>query len=315
MAPSRLTAFAVATNQVSLSWSNLLSNTNLSFLVQRGTGSGNYSNVALVANGLSYLDRDLASGTQYSYRIKAINYSGESALSSETNVTTLSSGVAIPLLSLKLWLKADCGHGSGPVHCWVDQTTNNNSLRYDPVTAFPAPLWAGFNTNGHPVIAFWSSNALIVPPFLAHATQAEAMLVVRSFGRTDTNWASLWWLSSDSVGSRYPYTGGFVWDNFGRSGGVAAFDSGLGTLANLHLYNPMAKSNEWSAAFNNGTRFVTGNTLSFPTAKGYLGRGASSPVEYLRGEVAEWMVFNRELSQAEREAIKTNYFNKRFNLW
>lgn len=313
--PSQLAAFAVSTNQISLTWSNNLGNTNTTFLVQRAVPGGVFSNVALLRNILSFLDTDLNTGTTYSYRIKALNCSGDSALSVVTNVTTLSSGLSFPLASLKLWVKADGGHGAGAVNCWADQTTNNNSLFFDSSKFPAAPLWGGFTTNGHPVVAFWSSNALLVPPLLASASQGEVMIVLRSFGRTDTNWASLWWMSADSVGSRYPFTNGYVWDNFGRYGGVAEFDSGLGTLANLHLFNPMAKSGEWSAAFNNGSRVTKGNTLSFPTDAGYLGRGASVPVEYLRGEVAEWMIFNRELNQAERDALKTNYFNKRYNLW
>jgi len=317
--PSRFAAFAVSTNQVLLTWSNALSNTNVSYLIQRSTTGGCYADVALVPNGLSYLDRDLAAGTPYFYRIKAVNYSGQSALSVETNVTTLNSGEPIPLSSLKLWLKGDCGHGAGAVNCWVDQTTNNNSVYFDSSRAAGAPRWLGFNTNGHPVISFWGTNAFVLPAFLAAATQAEAMVVVRSFGSTATNWVALWLMSDVAINSYYPYTNNFIWDNFGRTVDSVQFSSGLAALSNMHLYNPMSKTGVWSAAFNNGTRYVNNtNTPSFPTDtinKGLLGRGANSFTSFLNGEITELMVFDRELTQTERDAIGTNYLNKRFNLW
>ena len=102
---------AVSTNQISLTWSNPLSNTNISFTVQRRTTSGSYSNVVLLQNALSYLDSGLPAGTQFFYRVKGANYAGESSYSPETNATTFASTAGIPLESLKVWLKADCGHG------------------------------------------------------------------------------------------------------------------------------------------------------------------------------------------------------------
>ena len=94
------------------------------------------------------------------------------------------------------------------------------------------------------------------------------------------------------------------------------FSHGLTSLATMHVYNPMAKSGQWSAAFNNGTRYVTNaNTLPLPSVYSLLGRGASVPSEFLRGEISEVLIFNRELTQAERDTVSTNYLNKRFNLW
>ncbi|MSU58659.1 MAG: hypothetical protein EXS35_10865 [Pedosphaera sp.] len=315
-APTNLTARAVSTNQVSLTWSNLLSDTNISFTVQRRTASGVYHIIATPQNALSYLDSALAAGTQYYYRVKAANYAGESAYVAETNVTTLTTTTAVPLESLKLWLKADCGHGFGAVNCWVDQTTNNNSAYFNTARASGPPRWNGFNTNGHPVLSFFGTNAFELPAFLASATQAEAFVVVRSFGTTASNWASLWWMSAQSIDSRYPYSSNTVWDNFGRTAGAAQFSSGLSDFTRMHLYNPMSKTNEWSAAFNNGGRYVeSGTTPSFPPTYSLLGRGASTVSEFLHGEVSEVLIFNRELTAAERGTVSTNYLNKRFNLW
>ncbi|MCU0783444.1 MAG: hypothetical protein MUF81_05220 [Verrucomicrobia bacterium] len=315
---ANLAIWAVSTNQISLTWSNAISNTNLTFIVERRTAGESFTDVAFVRNGLSYLDSDLALGTQYYYRIKSLNYSGQSALSAETNVTTLSSGAEIPLASLKLWLKAGCGHGYGPVNCWEDQTTNNNSPYFSTSVANGATKWAGFNTNGDPAVFFEGTNAFLLPPFLSSATQAEAMVAVRSFGSTATNWVALWLMGGGATECRYPYTNNYIGDNFGRhtTNGAAFFSSGLADMSVLHLYNPMSKAGEWSARVNHMLRHTTAiNNPAFQPNNCRLGRGDSTISKYLVGEISELMIFNRELTAAERDTVTTNYFRMRFNLW
>jgi len=46
-----------------------------------------------------------------------------------------------------------------------------------------------------------------------------------------------------------------------------------------------------------------------------LGLGDGSGLKFLRGEISEVMIFNRELTAGERDVVATNYFQKRFNLW
>jgi len=42
---------------------------------------------------------------------------------------------------------------------------------------------------------------------------------------------------------------------------------------------------------------------------------ASTVSEFMHGEVTEVLIFNRELTQWERDTLSINYLNKRFNLW
>jgi fibronectin type 3 domain-containing protein len=88
-APSNLTATASAGTQVTLSWSDN-SNNETGFLIERKTGTGGtYSQVATVgANVATYIDSGLDTGTQYVYRIRAINEAGTSDYSSEARANT-----------------------------------------------------------------------------------------------------------------------------------------------------------------------------------------------------------------------------------
>ena len=90
-APSALVSSAVTRSLVTLSWTDNASN-ELNFLVERckGTGCSSYSLVATVgANVTMYTNSGLRRNTNYSYRVRAINASGQSAYSNTLNVTTL----------------------------------------------------------------------------------------------------------------------------------------------------------------------------------------------------------------------------------
>jgi fibronectin type 3 domain-containing protein len=85
-APASLTATAVASNQVSLTWSSV---TNASgYNVRRSTTSGSgYGVIASNIAGAGYDDTTAAAGTPYFYVVSAINGGGESANSTQAGAT------------------------------------------------------------------------------------------------------------------------------------------------------------------------------------------------------------------------------------
>ena len=236
-------------------WSNSLSITNTTFIVQRGTTSSNYADIATLDNSLSYLDSSVGPGTTNYYRIRAVSYGGQYTNSTEVSVTTPTTGTSIPMGALTAWYKADCGNAPGVVNCWVDQTTNVNSAyyRFDPNNN-SAPIWGSTNLNGFPAISFIGTNDFQVPTFAASWSQGEAFVVLQSFGQTNTNWVSLWLMGAGSS-SRYPYTNNYVQDDFGLSGTeTALFSPGLASLATPQLYDPMSQPGLWAAWVNNNPR-------------------------------------------------------------
>ena len=91
-APSDLTATAVSTSQINLTWKDN-STDELGFTLQRKIGAGGtyspFDTVAVGANVTSYSSTGLLANTNYFYRVRAFNLTGNSAFSNEANATTL----------------------------------------------------------------------------------------------------------------------------------------------------------------------------------------------------------------------------------
>jgi len=87
-APSNLTATAVSSSRINLSWTDVSSETG--FSIERKTGeSGIFAEIAQTGmNSTSYNDTGLSQSTTYFYRVRAYNASGYSAYSNEAQATT-----------------------------------------------------------------------------------------------------------------------------------------------------------------------------------------------------------------------------------
>jgi hypothetical protein len=87
-APSALSATAVSTSAISLSWTDNAGD-EAGFVIERKTGAGYFAPIASAAvNVTNYTDTGLSSGTTYTYRVGATNASGSSAWSAEASATT-----------------------------------------------------------------------------------------------------------------------------------------------------------------------------------------------------------------------------------
>src|SRR5439155_16138623 len=106
-APTALLATAAAPRQVSLTWNYDLGNVATQFEIDRKTGADAYTTLATIPNATSYLDSTVSGGVIYTYRVRAINYGGQSSFSNEASVTTPLSGNVLPVAGVRLWLKAD----------------------------------------------------------------------------------------------------------------------------------------------------------------------------------------------------------------
>lgn len=88
-APTGLSATAISSSQINLSWADNANN-ETSYIVSRATTSGGpYTVIAtLAANATSYNNTGLAANTTYFYVVKASNAAGDSANSNQATATT-----------------------------------------------------------------------------------------------------------------------------------------------------------------------------------------------------------------------------------
>lgn len=104
-APAGLTATAISSSQIQLGWADQSDN-EITFTVERRVGAGDFVEIASLSPGTtSYSDSGLASGTTYTYRIRAVNGAG-SSLSNEASATTPSGAGGMTFAS---WMSSQSG--------------------------------------------------------------------------------------------------------------------------------------------------------------------------------------------------------------
>jgi hypothetical protein len=106
-APSNLTGTGLSDSSIRLQWSdNSLNETGFN-LLRRVGGASTYTTINLPANTTSYTDSNLAAGTQYFYKIDALNAGGPSSYSAEISVTTAPPVQSSPTVARSSFLGID----------------------------------------------------------------------------------------------------------------------------------------------------------------------------------------------------------------
>jgi hypothetical protein len=90
-APSNLTATAVSSSQINLSWTDN-SNNETGFMIERCAGT-TCSYFSVGSNVTSYSDTGLTANTSFSYRVNASNSGGDSTYSNSATATTLTASL------------------------------------------------------------------------------------------------------------------------------------------------------------------------------------------------------------------------------
>lgn len=313
--PTNIIAEAISPSQVSLSWGYILTNWDTSFSVERSLDGTNFSQVALVDESCSYVDTGLTAGTEYYYRVAAINYAGSSGNSSNANATTLTTGTDLPFQNLALWLKADAGCFAGNINVWVDQSGNGNNA---VLSSSIQPMLVANVINGRPVVHFTATNstALGVPSLLASAASAEAFVVLRVVTNQPTSDRYLWNFGANSSrGTVYPHTSGggvlsyAIEDNFGSTNQLVV---GLPIIpiTQFHLYDSASQLWSWTCWMNGLEMFSTTNT-NVPAFQDSEIGGAET-LGFFDGDIAEILIFDSALTSAERDTVGI-YLNNKYD--
>lgn len=122
--PLNLTATAVSSNQINLSYTDNSDN-ETSFYIQRSVNGLSWSKVAITAaNVVSYSNTGLTASTEYFYRLRACNSAGCSGVSETASDITPSSGV----ISQTIFVSSTTNEGSLGGVLGADVFCNNSAL-------------------------------------------------------------------------------------------------------------------------------------------------------------------------------------------
>jgi len=130
-APSDLSATAVSSSRINLSWTDNAAN-ETGFSIQRKTGAtGTYSQIASVgANVTSYANTGTNASTTYYYRVHAYNAGGNSSYSNQANATTDAAPVTTTTTTLPAVITSTAtgGDGGSSGGCFIATATYGSYL-------------------------------------------------------------------------------------------------------------------------------------------------------------------------------------------
>jgi hypothetical protein len=145
-APSNLSATALSSTQVNLTWTDNSSN-ETGFEVKRATDSGFTLNVVWIGGiaGSAYSDGGLTAGTTYYYKVRAEGTAGKSVYSSAVSVAT--SGSTLP-----------AGTPVSPyffgINAWMPETIGSKNYGGLLVTTQTAPIWTTIQNSGVKIMRY-----------------------------------------------------------------------------------------------------------------------------------------------------------------
>lgn len=126
--PTNLTAVAMSSSQINLSWTDTSTN-ETGFAIERKTGSGGtYSQIATVSAGINTFQNNsgLTPDTAYYYRVRAYNAAGNSSYTNEAGATTLplppSNVTSTPVSATQINIS------------WTGNATNGNGFKLERKT-------------------------------------------------------------------------------------------------------------------------------------------------------------------------------------
>jgi fibronectin type 3 domain-containing protein len=298
--PTNLVAKALSASKVSLNWTD--STNQASYTVRRSTISGGpYTVIATGLTSPSYTDTGLTVGTTYYYVVTAVNASGETAFSNESNATPT---------DLFVHLKFDDGSGT---------TASDESGNGWNGTLVNTPTWTSAGkVNGALTLSQANSTApqYVTLPSGIMAGQTSFTIAAWVYLTTSTTWMRVFDFGTGTNnymfltvhnGSNVPRFAILTAGNSTEQGinGSAAIPTGAWT----HI--AVTYANNLGTLYVNG--FFAGSNASMTwtpsllgtTTQNYIGRSQWSADPYLNGSVDDFRIYAHALTSTEIRALAT----------
>lgn len=260
---------------------------------------------------LTFTVDSLTPDTLYSYEVRA--YYDDASRSAWSNIATARTLGEFNGFGPLQWLKAD--HLSGlsdgnPITLWDDSSANN----HDAIST-DSPIYKTGILNGLPVARFnGTSNFLTLLAMPAWAA-AEVMIVIKLVADPPATIPKTGlWTFAQGLANHYPYIDSHIYENFASTtrkdiGNPAA------NLAAWRIYGVYSAPNDWAAYFDGALFYHTStNSVAVFSGNAALGKSVTAGITpYLNGDVAEYILWDRKLSDAERAAVVA-YFQAKYGL-
>ena len=227
------------------------------------------------------------------------------------------------ITGLSLWLKADAGVSiSGTqVTGWEDQSSSG----YDAQAFDLYPDYIASGLNGKPVISLSEigtedNKCLEIiggNPMGASGTTAFAVVFVDDVcDNTDNNGPIFGNFGTANTSSHYPYGGDcYVYDGFASTTRKEELTAPVTITDSWSLYSVLSTTNDWRAYVNGELMHSdSGNVYSGVPLNSQLFIGASDFGYLLKGKIAESIVYNRVITNVERQQVET-YLNDKYAIY
>jgi fibronectin type 3 domain-containing protein len=301
-APTNLSARAVSSGQVELSWT--LSHPADTYTLERKTGAGSYA-VLGTTTGTTFTDTAVSPDTTYTYRLHATGATGDFSYGNEMTVTSWPLLLTVPTSGLRLWLTPDSvvPDGSSGVQAWRDVSGNGKDAAQ--ATSGSRPLLVASQFNGRSIVRFNGTNQVLNLAFpLASATAGDFFVVLKAAAASGAD------RDVFSLAGRleYPNAAGQIADSFASSTDHSVGSPGV-SITQARIYNATSGSGEWTARLDHQSLFTTAtNTVAVGSGSPAPLLGANyvsgSPGNWFAGDIAEVIVYDRVLSGTERQQVE-----------
>ncbi len=220
----------------------------------------------------------------------------------------------LPQNGLSLWMKADEGvskDANGYVSNWTDLSSGANHA-VQPV-ASARPRWFAAVANGNPAVRFDGLD-----DFLSSGNKAQlnfndmsifVMVAFRDVGAVQAL------VSKDEGGGPvnkwiYWYLSG-VMDLHEQPGNVHATSAPLSSAAGtVQLVEFIKSGSTYSHGLNTQNMGTVTTSATLPVANSDLRIGQAEDHNFLNGDIAEILIYNRAISASEKQTIETYLTNK-----
>lgn len=193
-----------------------------------------------------------------------------------------------------------------PVGLWLDQS--GEVVSHFTTTAAQRPTLRTNFVGSLPAIQFDGVDDRLFPDGdLTTLTAATMFIVVKLDADPPAAGAETGLMEYTSAASKtaFPWTDGIIYDAFGTTVRKTTVNPGT-SLAQWNIYGVVTASGLWANYLNGTELYTTGtNTVGWSSAaNSRLGMSLGAPTGYLKGHIAEMLVYDAALDSTDRALVE-----------